>query len=405
MFATGLFFIIIGFLLAIVLGINLSAKIEDTIQYFLFWLMYVISIGTFVNIGLSIYYYFLIKDKSGPRGPQGERGDKGDAGPLGQCDPNCRTGICEDGIIDKIVEIIQKKELENGNASDFTKTDLRNVYIKEKIKSMCQSPQFKQLIPYRGANNLITYLKEIWSIVVESIYDSGGMNYFKTIGAENDWDWVENNPWNEFKKYDVYYWGLDKAYRPKVVEKCTGQNSRKNNSNYPEYDNFLSGGNPNVYVNPSKKESKYSIIGYLNVPQGKKPEEGSRDMNEVITVKNKSLGSKIQLYDAYNYQPNEDIVKQYEGGEMKKKSKAIAPMTYLVSSERVNGCLSMDNRGNTSMKECNPYDPKQIFQMDFTGKTDSKLKEFELKHLKTGKKISNYGRRFKKSTRDTVYKL
>ena len=87
---------------------------------------------------------------------------------------------------------------------------------------MCQSPQFKQLIPYKGANNLISYLKEIWSVIVESIYDSGGMNYFKTIGAENDWDWVENNPWNEFKKYDVYYWGLDKAYRPKVVEKCTG---------------------------------------------------------------------------------------------------------------------------------------------------------------------------------------
>ena len=67
MFATGLFFIIIGFLLAIVLGINLSAKIEDTIQYFLFWLMYVISIGTFVNIGLSIYYYFLINSNNNYR--------------------------------------------------------------------------------------------------------------------------------------------------------------------------------------------------------------------------------------------------------------------------------------------------------------------------------------------------
>lgn len=405
MFATGLFFIIVGLLMSIVIGVSLSAKIEDSIQYFLFWLMYVISIGTFVNIGLSIYYYFLIKDKGGPRGPRGERGDDGDAGPLGECDPNCRTGICEDGILDKIVEIIQKKELENGNASDFTRSDLRNVYIKEKVKSMCQSPQFKQLIPYKGANNLISYLKEIWSGIVENIYESGGMNYFKTIGSENDWDWVENNPWNEFKKYDVYYWGLDKAYRPKIVEKCTGQNNSKNNSNYPEYDNFLSGGNPNVYVNPSKKDSKYSIIGYLNVPQGEKPLEGSRDMNDVITVRNKSLGSKIQLYDAYSYQPNEDIVKQYEGGEMKKKSKAIAPMTYLVSTDRVNGCLSMNEKGDTSMKECNPYDPKQIFQMDFTGKTDSKLKEFELKHLKTGNKISNIGRRFKKSNRDTVYKL
>ena len=54
----------------------------------------------------------------------------------------------------------------------------------------------------------------------------------------------------------------------------------------------------------------------------------------------------------------------------------------LVSSERVNGCLSMNEKGDTSMKECNPYDPKQIFQMDFTGKTDSKLKEFELKTFK-----------------------
>lgn len=399
MFTIGLFFIIVGLMLAIVLGINLSSTIEDTIQYFLFWLMYVVSIGTFINIGLSIYYYILIKDKSGPRGPRGERGNKGDNGNIGQCDSNCRTDICENGILNSIVDIIQKKELENGNASDFTKNDLRNVYIKEKIKTMCQSPQFKQLIPYKGANNLINYLKEIWSQIIENIYNSGGINYFKTIGAENDWDWVENNPWNEFKKYDVYYWGLDKSYRPKIVEKCNENKTQKNDTQYPEYDNFLSGNNPNIYKNPSKKDSKYSILGYLNVPNG------SGDINKTITVKNKNLGSTIQLYDAYNYQPNNDIVKQYEGGKMKKNAKAISPMSYLISTNKVDGCLSMNDKGNTSMKQCNPYDPKQVFQMNFTGTTDSKMKEFELKHIKTGKKISNYGRRFKVSDRDTIYKF
>jgi hypothetical protein len=420
MLTLGLFFVIVGLILAIIMGIILSANIENTIYYFLFWLMYIISIGTFVNIGLSIYYYLLIKDKSGPRGLRGERGDNGDDGSLGQCDPNCRTGICEDGLLDKIVEIIQLKEKEAGNRTDFTKTSLRNLYIKEKIKSMCQSPQFKQLIPYKGANNLISYLKEIWGHITKNIYDSGGMNYFKTIGAENDWDWVENNPWNEFKKYDVYYWGLDKTYRPKITENCKGGSTTKNNSVYPEYDNFLSGNNPNIYTNPSKKDSKYSILGYLNVPLGKKQDNTNMlytnmtnntstnlniNNNNMITIKNKSLGSPIAIYDAYSYKPNEDILRQYEGGNMKNKSKAIAPMTYLVSTPRVKGCISMDNKGNTSTKECNPYDPQQIFQMEFTGQKDSKLKEFELIHLNTGNKISNNGRRINKSNTNTIYKF
>ena len=54
---------------------------------------------------------------------------------------------------------------------------------------MCSSEEFKQLAPYNGPINLINYLKDIWKIWIGLLYDAGGMLYFETIGAEDQFDW------------------------------------------------------------------------------------------------------------------------------------------------------------------------------------------------------------------------
>ena len=97
---------------------------------------------------------------------------------------------------------------------------LNNVYIKQKIKSLCESPQFQELTPYKGADNLIKYLTEVWKIWIDLLYAAGGKTYFESIGAEMEWEWVDKNPFDEIKKYDVFYWGLDKDYWPEVIEQC-----------------------------------------------------------------------------------------------------------------------------------------------------------------------------------------
>ena len=197
----------------IILGLNLSRTITTPIIYFLFWLLYIITILSVVNIIMSVYYYLAVRNKRGPAGPRGPDGQQGEVGDVGKCAPNCRESICTDKIINTIIDYLGKLEPNKP-------IKLNNVFIKEKIKSLCQSPQFQELSPYKGADNLIKYLVEIWKIWIDLLFAAGGRVYFETIGAEMEWEWVEKNPYEEIKKYDVFYWGLDKEYWPEMIDKC-----------------------------------------------------------------------------------------------------------------------------------------------------------------------------------------
>jgi hypothetical protein len=204
----------IGIIIAIGVGLELSKTIEDFIVYFLFWLLYIITIATFINIIIVVNYYLVMKDKTGTPGTQGPVGDAGDSGDAGLCDPACRDSICENQILDMISTELQKK------TTGSSKLRFNNIYIKSKIKQMCASDEFKQLVPYNGPYNLVNYLKDIWKIWFNNLYEAGGSKYFETISAENEFDWLSENPFFEIKKYDVFYWGMGKQYRPKVVNKC-----------------------------------------------------------------------------------------------------------------------------------------------------------------------------------------
>ena len=39
---------------------------------------------------------------------------------------------------------------------------VKNLYIKQRVKQICHSNEFKQLTPYRGPNDLISYLELLW---------------------------------------------------------------------------------------------------------------------------------------------------------------------------------------------------------------------------------------------------
>ena len=63
MFTLSIFLIVVGLLLAIFIGINLSSNIDDVVLYFLFWLMYFITITTFVSISSAVYFYSIVNLK------------------------------------------------------------------------------------------------------------------------------------------------------------------------------------------------------------------------------------------------------------------------------------------------------------------------------------------------------
>ena len=224
-----IFIFVIGLIIAIGVGLEISKGIDEFIIYLLFWMLYIITIITFVNIILVGNYYFTMKNKTGPPGPPGETGDRGDKGSAGLCDVNCRDSICENEITDMILQGL--KDRNNGGI-----VKMNNIYIKSKINLMCRSDEFKQLAPYNGPYNLINYIKGIWEIWFNLIYASGGATYFENVGAESDFEWLKENPFDELKKYDVFYWGMGKQYRPEIIDKCSsitnGSSANNNNINY-----------------------------------------------------------------------------------------------------------------------------------------------------------------------------
>jgi hypothetical protein len=259
-----LFIFIIGLIIAVGVGLELSKEIDEFIIYLLFWMLYIITIITFVNIGLVINYYLNMKNKTGPPGPQGSTGDRGDKGDTGLCDENCRDSICEKEITDMITEGLKDKN--NGEV-----VKLNNVYIKSKIRLMCSSKEFKDLYPHNGPYNLINYIKEIWSIWFNLIYESGGNTYFENVGAESDFDWLKENPFDELKKYDIFYWGMGKQYKPHIIDMCyTNTKSNTDSNNNTNYNYIVRASNTNYYkylgndkkevINPEEDED----IGALN---------------------------------------------------------------------------------------------------------------------------------------------
>jgi len=389
----GIFLIVVGILFLIIGGISLASGIKDTITYMLYWFMYLISIATFGNILLTIYYYYIMKDKTGPRGSTGPRGDMGNIGKDGQCNTNCRNQICVKGIKDNIVEILNNLEKNDGNYNtDFTTEDLRNLYIKEKINSMCQSTEFQQLIPYKGAKNLIAYMSNIWGKVAEDLYNSGGVNYFKTIGAENDWDWLEENPWNEFKKYDIYYWGMTKEYRPQIKDKCDNSQVSKafNGGKYPDHRHLIKNKGKSNYKNPSSKLDKYSIISYINTPtnfSSKQSSDGSNNYTNAYNNKNK-IGVKI--YNAFTFKPSVEIQQKYETGNNVNKPRKLKPMSYMIAhSKNDNACVKVNKFGSVSYKTCDPYDAEQIFTLKYDTSPNSRMKQFKIINMNTNKEIKH----------------
>ena len=271
-----IFGIIISIILVIIIGLNLSSDIETTIVYFLFWLLYILTILTIINIILSIYYYVNMRNKRGPSGIRGPTGDDGDPGDAGKCALNCRESICTTQITESIINQLQTFESKP--------IQLNNVFIRQKIKSICNSPEFQQMSPYKGANNLIKYLIEIWRIWIDLLYSAGGRIYFETIGAEMEWEWTADNPFDEMKKYDVFYWGLGKEYRPVLKDVCDNGDSS----------NIIG---DEIYMIKTSTSNNMYRIGEINNTND------NNDQTKLISI----WRSKILTYKGLNYYPIGDI--------------------------------------------------------------------------------------------------
>jgi len=116
--------VIFGFLL---LGIKLSETIKEADNKLLFWILYVVTLLSFLQLTISIIFFIKYRKKVGPIGPRGfmgERGDKGDEGSCGidtngKQDKDCR---------EKSLMLLIEKNFRDSLGRELNKTELADIY-------------------------------------------------------------------------------------------------------------------------------------------------------------------------------------------------------------------------------------------------------------------------------------
>lgn len=224
-------------------GINIPNKGARSIILFMF-------IGTFI----SVLFFFVsnyirelsdrTRPKHGNKGTMGQRGEEGKKSD--DCDPvKCKRTICNKKILNHISEIysglLQKKE---GKKLTLNR-EIRNQFIKNKIKLLCRSTQLQKFISKKGNDKAYNYIRKIWTEWVKIIfkYKKGNQFIDTYYLTDNDFDNLidkedmiystfeqldipgtpsqgKESPFDEIKKYDMWYWGEPANTKIKIKYKC-----------------------------------------------------------------------------------------------------------------------------------------------------------------------------------------
>lgn len=250
-----------GVMIFIFIGLNLSDTIENSTQYVLFWVVYTLVTMSVLNMFLLSYFWSVIRKKTGPIGIRGPKGDAGNRGSLGKCSMNSSNAICMLEITKMMNELFQKEEkdkIDNKRLDiDYKEDDdinetkkkiksiitkdnlLINGFMRRKLATICKSIQFDVLNEVlvgegKGPRYLIDYLKGIFKEWFYLIYNQNQKWFLDSDGTIR-YDWKSDNPFNEIKKYDIYYWGDTRRFRPLINNIC--QSGIQENNTLPSSHN------------------------------------------------------------------------------------------------------------------------------------------------------------------------
>lgn len=199
----------------VLLGFKMAIHIHNPVLYILFWVMYFISFLCLLSLLFSLYIFDSIKDRTGPKGLKGEKGESGEMGDTGVCKSNCRDAMFYYELMEH-----SNRKLNELEKSDGKPVEISNKYWKDRITMIVSSEEFTALMMVKKRDNTLKYIKGILDIWIELLYKAGGRLYFESIGAENEFEWKGTNPWYEIKKYDMYYWGMNKMFKIQKFDKC-----------------------------------------------------------------------------------------------------------------------------------------------------------------------------------------
>jgi hypothetical protein len=223
----GLF--IIGVAGILYFGLKISENIYHSTLKAFFWVLYIASILTIGNIFATGIFYNVLRFKRGSPGDQGRIGDYGDMGYSGTCDTSCDSKICGLTIMDSLNKyysnLISKALGQSAILND--NPVIRNGEITERIDGICKSNAYKQVSKIKSKKSVNDYLINIYQQWIKLLVDSDMSDdkniirdYIETEGYEEKPSSLAGNPFKEIEKYDVYYWGSDRIFHPRIIEYC-----------------------------------------------------------------------------------------------------------------------------------------------------------------------------------------
>jgi hypothetical protein len=207
----------------------------------------------FFGLKLSLYGFFIsdmFRSESNKKAPEkGEKGIRGLRGEPGakaeECDEaKCNLDICNHKILDYVSEIYSDILIKKGKKGS-KHYQISNNFLKNKIKKLCQSPQMEKYREKKSSKEVYNYIKETWKKWINIIlqYQKGEYFFETDFLTDNDFDNLiqdedkiyypnfDNNgigtpskgvesPFDEIKKFDMWYWGEPSAALVKIVHKC-----------------------------------------------------------------------------------------------------------------------------------------------------------------------------------------
>ena len=232
--ALWIFLILIVFCIYVLIGLHITDGLESSVQVVLSWVIYTLMCTTFLNVFILGYFWSVIREKKGPTGLRGPSGENGKIGLKGTCSIDATEAFLIKTLNEYIDGLYFSKTNKHIVNDDTQKFPCK--YLNNKIQSMAGSKQYKVVIANlakdnKPVNNIVNYIKNIWSKWFELIYNSTNTlgAWFEDEYADEEYEWSQNkNPFDEIKKYDIYYWGITRDFRPLKAEICRSSSSYKN---------------------------------------------------------------------------------------------------------------------------------------------------------------------------------
>ena len=224
--ALWLFIILVVFCIYVLFGLYLTENAESLVQIILTWVIYTILWTTFINVFLLGYFWSILRTKNGPVGLKGPAGGRGIVGIKGQCSITESQKYCIQQINSYIDELYNDKTQQN--ILDQTLQTFPNTWLNTKINTMAGSNQYTVIVANLSLDNkplynIINYLKSIWMKWFDLLYDATSVpgEWFTDQFADENYTWAGGyDPFDEIKKYDVFYWGITRDFRPLKAELC-----------------------------------------------------------------------------------------------------------------------------------------------------------------------------------------